>query len=533
MLSQPAARPRASAPWVQSPLAAVGLACGVAALLGVLAAAIHPLAVLAALVGGAGLAAVLWRPVLGLFGLVAVVGTLPFGVIPVRIGVQFTFVDVMLMATFLAFALRLPAIGSRFRLGSQGVALVLFCCVAVAAFVVGSGVVATTPDIARRFLKLLVSLLLFVVALNLLRERAVLEHLARALMLAGALAGAVGTALWLLPPLTQLRLLTMLAPLGYRTDSVLRYVPGPNETYTNQIRATGTAVDPNVFGGTLLLAAALIVMQLLARERLFNRFVLLMLALPTLSGLLLSWSRGSWVGLAAGLLLVGTLRYRRIWLLLPLGLLAILATPVGQDAVGRFVSGFSAADPATALRLGEYRNALTLIQRYPLLGIGFGSSPDIDVTAGVSSVYLLVGEQTGLLGLALYVWALGATFIAGWVALRSAEDERLRGLLSGLVAAFGGALVAGTADHYFANQVFPHAVALFWLYAALLVAAARLVPRPAEGLDSPPLDWRTISSAGSRSDSTASPAASDRARRMADSPSCWAGWATLLRLGWR
>jgi hypothetical protein len=36
-----------------------------------------------------------------------------------------------------------------------------------------------------------------------------------------------------------------------------------------------------------------------------------------------------------------------------------------------------------------------------------------------------------------------------------------------------GALVTGTLDHYFANQAFPYAVALFWLYAAALVSASR------------------------------------------------------------
>jgi O-antigen ligase len=163
----------------------------------------------------------------------------------------------------------------------------------------------------------------------------------------------------------------------------------------------------------------------------------------------------------------------------PILLAVILVTPIGQDAVERFVGGFSATDPATALRLGEYRNALTIIGRYPLLGIGFGTSPDIDVTAGVSSVYLLVGEQTGLLGLVVYVLALGTVFTAGMRALRSAREERLRGVLSALHAAFVGALVAGVADHYFANQAFPHAVALFWLYAAALVAAAKLAQQEA------------------------------------------------------
>jgi hypothetical protein len=32
----------------------------------------------------------------------------------------------------------------------------------------------------------------------------------------------------------------------------------------------------------------------------------------------------------------------------------------------------------------------------------------------------------------------------------------------------------GNLDHYFMNPLFPHMVALFWLYAGLLAASARL-----------------------------------------------------------
>src|SRR5207248_3002009 len=137
-----------------------------------------------------------------------------------------------------------------------------------------------------------------------------------------------------------------------------------------------------------------------------SRPVLLTLALPTAAGVLLSLSRASWLGLSAGLLLIAALLYRRILVLGALAGLVLLATPTGQEFIARFISGFSIADRATAFRVGEYTNALTLLARYPLLGIGFGVSPDIDVTAGVSSVYLLVGEQTGVLGLAAFATAL-------------------------------------------------------------------------------------------------------------------------------
>jgi hypothetical protein len=178
--------------------------------------------------------------------------------------------------------------------------------------------------------------------------------------------------------------------------------------------------------------------------------------------------------LAIGLAFIGALRYRRILVLGLIGGVCLLATPYAQSFIARFVGGFSTADPATAFRVGEYTNALTLLTRYPLLGIGFGASPDIDVTAGVSSVYLLVAEQTGLLGLSVYLFALITTWFIGVTDLRRMKDARLQGIRGAFLAAISAALVTGLLDHYFANQTFPHAVALFWLYAAVLVSSSRL-----------------------------------------------------------
>ncbi len=461
---------------MQSPWLALALAAVAAIAIGVASAATSPLVVGALVVGLVALGLVLAEPRAGLFLFVAIVGTLPFGVIPVRVGVQLTFVDAALIATYGAFLVRLPALlqqAGRFRLGAPGLLLTFFVGLSAVAFLAGTGVATIDAEMLRRFAKLVASLLLFVVALNLLLARpGAIDWTLRGLMLAGALAGGVGAALWLLPPDTQLSLLARLQVVGYPTEDILRYVPGPNNTYTTQLRATGTAVDPNVFGGTVMLAVALIAFQWLSRGRLLPRPLLLLLGLPAVAGLVASYSRAAWLGLAVGVLTVGSLRYRRIWLVVPVALAGLIATSPGRAALTRFVTGFSSNDPATALRFGEYHNALTLIQRYPLLGIGFGASPDADVTAGVSSVYLLVGEQTGLLGLAIYVGALAAVALTGIGALRAARDDRQTGVLSGLLAALLSALVAGFLDHYFANQIFPHAVALFWLYAALLVASA-------------------------------------------------------------
>jgi O-antigen ligase len=468
MMARAASRPGASLPLLLAALLpAIALA--------VLAAATSPLIPAAILVGGT-LVVLIWRrPFLGVLLFVAIVAVLPFGVVPIPLaGAQMTFVDATLLLTLTAVLGRAFTNRRPLHIDRPAIVLLVYVLIAVVGFIAGAASSGATPELIRRFGKLMVSLLFFIVAGQLLTSENRVAALARALIIAGAIQGAIATVLMALPPIQQLGLLTRLTVIGYPSADVLRYVPGPNDTYTDQLRAIGTSVDPNVFGGTMMLALALTIVQWASPQPVMRKSILTLLAIPTGAGLLLSLSRSSWLGLAIGVLLVGALRYRRIIVLAAVAGLALLATPAAQNFIVRFVGGFSTADRATAFRFGEYANALTLIGRYPLLGIGFGLSPDIDVTAGVSSVYLLVAEQTGLIGLLVYLVIVLLVWWSGVQTFQRMTDPRLQGLCAAFVAALTGALIAGVLDHYFATQVVPHAVALFWLSAAGLAATTEL-----------------------------------------------------------
>jgi polysaccharide biosynthesis protein PslJ len=170
---------------------------------------------------------------------------------------------------------------------------------------------------------------------------------------------------------------------------------------------------------------------------------------------------------------MATLRYRKAWVPGLLGAIGSIVTPFGQGLVARVMSGFEARDKASALRVSEYRNAMEIIQAYPVLGIGFGASPRLGLFPGVSSQYLLVAEQTGLLGLAAYLAAIAGVLLPS-LRFSMGSERDPRGLVISLQSAFIAALVSGLFDHYWANHAFPHAVALFWYVAALLARATRV-----------------------------------------------------------
>jgi O-antigen ligase len=135
-------------------------------------------------------------------------------------------------------------------------------------------------------------------------------------------------------------------------------------------------------------------------------------------------------------------------------------------------------DLATQMRFGEYKDALILIQRYPLLGVGFSGSPDIDTYIGVSNMYLLIAEEMGLVGLAAFAAIIVALYVAAAQVYRRVYDAgALEPIWWGLHAAVLGALVGGVVDHYFFNLDFHPSVAFFWLYLGLAAVATRLVER--------------------------------------------------------
>jgi polysaccharide biosynthesis protein PslJ len=125
------------------------------------------------------------------------------------------------------------------------------------------------------------------------------------------------------------------------------------------------------------------------------------------------------------------------------------------------------------MRMGEYRDTLKLIQRYPWIGVGFVGTPDIDLYVAVAMIYLIIAAQMGIVGLISFL-AVMAVFLLylfrAWRRLPAGAP--LESFLLGYGSAVFGSLIAGFLDHTL--MTYPHAVALLWLTLGLGAAAARL-----------------------------------------------------------
>ncbi|MBI2321085.1 MAG: O-antigen ligase family protein, partial [Chloroflexi bacterium] len=403
----------------------------------------------------------------GLLWLVALLYLLPFAVYPLALGaLRPTFLDLTLVGLAGVWALRLLASRRSPQVPAAGWALLALVGLAAAALLLGLPY-GLPPENARLFAKLVAATLFFFVARDLLADSGARREVVALLVLAAGAAALVGVGLYLLPPPTAIETLSALGPLGYPTGpAVLRYLPDGE-----RLRAIGTSVDPNVFGAALMVAVVLIVAQVASPARALPRPLLVGCTLAVGVALLLTLSRGSWVGTYAGLWFVAVAgRVRALAVALAMLPALALVTPGAERYVGHLVAGLQTADPATVLRLTEYRQAVELISEHPWLGVGFGNAPDVDRYVGVSSVYLQIAEQMGLVGLAAYLVAIGLVFHHVLGRLGRAPE---RWTAVGALGALAAALVAGAFDHHFFELRFPHVATLFWLLAALAVAASQ------------------------------------------------------------
>jgi polysaccharide biosynthesis protein PslJ len=457
----------------RAPLAIGGtLVAGLAA--GALAAFAGPLYAFAGLLGLVGVLVMLASQRATLLGFVAVATLLPYGVAPLPIGgVRPTFIDLTLAVLLLTWVFRLLSRQDASLVATPADGpLVAFLGLAVAAFLFGTGY-AITPETTRQYLKLLNSTFFFFTITQTVRTRADLALLARALVVGGALAALVAVALYHLSPEPASTWLRSLGPLGYPRADVLRYVEDAG-VRTTMLRATGTSIDPNVLGALLMTTGLLALPSALSAARGRERALWLGGLAVIGYGLLVSLSRGSWVGFAVGFAIVALARHRRALWIVPAALVPGLLL-FGDELSGyaeHFLKAVYAQDQATGMRLGEYKDALTLIQQNPWLGVGFGGTPSSDLYLGVSSTYLMVAEEMGLLGLLAFLVAFGTVLTVGARAYRGLS-EAAKPLALGCLAAFAGVLTSALFDKHFFDLRYQHISALFWMLAALVILSTR------------------------------------------------------------
>jgi O-antigen ligase len=185
-------------------------------------------------------------------------------------------------------------------------------------------------------------------------------------------------------------------------------------------------------------------------------------------------SRGAWLGLAVGVVLIAWQpgRYRRYAAILGGGLL--VAAVAFLYWAGHLSALYSSSQIGNVDRWDMWTAAWEMIKDRPVLGQGLNTfmANYLDYWVGgermpryAHNCYLQVAAETGLIGLGAFLWVLGALFARVVTAIRRAPHAE-QALLVGWCAGLAAFVVQATVDTNFYSL---RQAALFWILSGAAV----------------------------------------------------------------
>lgn len=412
---------------------------------------------------------------IALYGIIATLLIIPFGTFPIKIAITPTLLDLALAAFLLVYIFQwMTGRRRQFRMTPVHALITVYIMWLILTFALGLRYAMPTSTNLRQFAEMLLSIGLVFILGDLLRDPKILRRLVLVILLAVGTQAIIAIGLYILPDTLSENILVRLARIGYPNGGVIRYIednPALGE------RAIGTWIDPNALGGVLAIAAVMIAPQILAKRPIIPyRWLTFCIFGAVAFALFLSSSRASFLALGVGLLVIAFVRYRRVLPLLAIAGLLFLLLPQTQNYIDRIFQAFQGADLATQMRIGEWTDSLTLISRYPIFGVGFTGTPEIDIYTDVANMYLIMANQIGLVGVAIFLIVMMGVFAYGIRAWSYAHDDpEFDAIHLGYHAALLTALVNAIADLYFFRLDFQSSITWFWLVVTLCIASSRLI----------------------------------------------------------
>jgi putative inorganic carbon (hco3(-)) transporter len=229
-------------------------------------------------------------------------------------------------------------------------------------------------------------------------------------------------------------------------------------------RVHGTMSIYMTFAGILMLSALVVMGQLLFLPPgrwswgLVGSLVLLVAAL------VMTHTRGAWLGLTAGGALILGFRQKRFLLVLPV--MAVVVFLAAPEAVrGRIRSIVDPQDVTARERLYMWSSGVQIIRDHPWTGIGINGVKGVyqaykhpnavrDQRGHLHSNLFQIAAERGLIGVACWLWIWVAFYRQTWVIFRGLGPGTPRGsaLVVGSLACVTGFHVAGLFEFTFGDS---------------------------------------------------------------------------------
>ena len=235
------------------------------------------------------------------------------------------------------------------------------------------------------------------------------------------------------------------------------------------IRVFSTFENPNLYAEYLIMIIPLTFARLLSVEG-RKRIIYALIGMILLIALLLTFSRGGWLGLvfAVGVLVL-LLKKDLVIKLIPVGVIGIFFLP--NSIMMRIKSIGSLSDSSNFYRFQIWENSINIIKDFFITGVGLGFESFRSISSlyikdfspyHAHNTYLELMIEIGILGLILFIWLLGKLLKDIRYQKMSQDKIFTVALFSGIAGLF----IHGVAEHILYN---PKIIFQFWLITGLLI----------------------------------------------------------------
>lgn len=246
-------------------------------------------------------------------------------------------------------------------------------------------------------------------------------------------------------------------------------------------RMYSTLYNPNLYSAFLLMIMGGTASMSIWTRHTWHRVGYLTLFAALGLCLILTYSRGAWLSVAALVFFFGLVWDKRLWLLF------LLVPPVllfyHGGVTDRLLSIFyhSEADTSVSMRLDMWYSAIEMIIEHPLLGVGWGAFKfvypvynELIQEAGITifhahNMFLNIWAETGILGFVCFFWFFYGNAYYGWKLLKMPQIDTFdRAAATMMIAAVVSQTICGFSDY----DLFSTQISLtFWLICGIFANA--------------------------------------------------------------
>lgn len=246
---------------------------------------------------------------------------------------------------------------------------------------------------------------------------------------------------------TLLSFVTCLTAVSFSIYEFTHFTPTPSEEF---FRAGAPYdLEPNTFGQYLIFLLAVALSLVLSKLSLGTKVLLGVFLVFTGVPLMLTHSRGSYMALLGMLTVMGILRNPKILIVAALVVVLAFLKVLPASVNARINSGVreiqeitqGAARPETNsffIRVKNFREGFQAALESPLFGKGF----TFDL-ARIEAQIPKEAVETGLVGLAMFVYVLWVLAKMTWFVYKHHPDEFVRTLSGGFLCGFAAYMISG------------------------------------------------------------------------------------------